>query len=109
MVRARLASLALSSSLLLSSGCASWHQDECHNGGWFSRFRLASRTTAPACECEGGMAPGGDMVVPPNAFVPPSAFVPPPPAVMTNPPGAAQPPRIIPVPQQATPIPYNPQ
>jgi hypothetical protein len=113
MVRARLAFLSLASSLLLSSGCASLHHDECHNGGWFSRFRLTSRTAGSHCECEGAMPAGADTtVIPPNAFVPPSAypaagtFVAPPPTIMTNPPGAAQPPRIIP---QAQPVPYTGQ
>ena len=91
MFRARLAFLALASSLLSTVGCTSMHENECANGGWFSRFRLASRTTSAPCECEGG-APvaGGDgsVMVPPNTFVPPGAFAPPPPTVMTNPPGA---------------------
>jgi hypothetical protein len=110
MVRARLAFLSLASSLLLTSGCTSTSmcENECHSG-WFSRFRLASRTSAPACECEGGMpvSRDGTMVVPPNAFVPPSGFAAPPPALITNPaPGAVQPPRIIP---QAQPVPYTGQ
>jgi hypothetical protein len=108
MVRARLAFLALASSLLVTSGCASTCENECHTG-WFSRFRLASRTSAHACECEGAMPAGADstMVVPPNAFVPPSAFVAPPPALIANPaPGAVQPPRVIP---QAQPVPYTGQ
>ena len=116
MVRARLASLALAGSLLLSSGCVSMHpEDECHNGGWFSRFRLASRTTAPQapCDCEGGVPQGdGAVMVPPNSYVPngfpPNTFVAPPPGVMTVPPGTTQPPRIVPVPQ-ASPMPYSPQ
>ena len=106
MVRAHPAFLALASSLLLTCGCASMHENECASGGWFSRFRLASRTTAAPCDCEGGAPVGagdGSVMVPPNAFVPPGAFAPPPPTIITNPPGATQPPQINSIPQAYTP------
>jgi hypothetical protein len=135
MVRARLALLALGGSLLLTSGCSTCRQDECTTShGWFSRFRLASRTTSAPCECEGGMPatgmpmmPGdGPVMMPPSGCAtPPSTFPmaptfpgnPPPPTIITNPPPGmqppinGQPPRIVPVPQapQATPMPYSPQ
>ena len=110
----RPAFLILASSVLLSCGCISMHDRECASscpsGGWFSRFRLASRTTSAPCECEGAMpVAGGDVVVPPTAMMPPGAYPTPGPAIMTNPPAAAQPPRIVPVPQQAVPMPYTPQ
>ena len=123
MVRARLAFLALAGSLLMTCGCVTTQQNECTSGGWFNRYRLASRTTPAPCECEGGMpithGDGGMMVppstfVPPNAFMPPNGYVPPnaiaapPPMIMTNPPGAQQAPRIVPIPQ-ASPMPYTPQ
>jgi hypothetical protein len=121
MARARLAYPALAISLVLISGCASTHQNECHSsGGWFSRFRQASRTTTPQggaqpmgapCDCEGsGMAPHGDMgpvMMPPGTGLPPGAFVAPQPAIITMPPAGSQPPRIVPVPQ-ANPTPYAP-
>ena len=111
MVPARLKFLTLAGSLLITCGCAATHPTECSSGGWFSRFRLASRTTGAACECEnGGLSyPGGDgsVVVPPNAFVPPNGFAAPPPMILTNPPGVGQPPRIAPIPQ-ASPMPYSP-
>ncbi len=119
MVRARLAYLAVGSGLLLASGCASMHENECHNGGWFSKFKLTSRTSATAtaaapCECEGSMgvpsmdSPG--MMVPPNAFMPPPGAYTAPPMMMTNPPAGTQPPRVVPIPQQqANPSPYSPQ
>jgi hypothetical protein len=113
MQRARLALAALASSLLLTAGCASMPQDECHSGGWLSRFRLASRTTTPApCDCEGGGGAinsqgEGPVMVPPNAYAP-NTFVAPPPGMVTVPPWTTQPPRIIPVPQ-ANPMPYSPQ
>jgi hypothetical protein len=102
MVRAHPAFLALASSLLLTGGCASMHENECASGGWFSRFRLVSRTTTGSpCDCEGGAPVGagdGSVMVPPNAFVPPGAFAPPPPTIISNPPGATQPPQAYPTP-----------
>jgi hypothetical protein len=115
MVRARLAYLALAGSLLWTSGCGFTH-DECHNGGWFSRFRLTSHSSHPACDCDSAaMAfPGADsVVVPPNALMPPNTLVPPggfvaPPPTLTTPPAVGRPPRITPIPQ-ANPTPYAPQ
>ncbi len=57
------------------------------------------------------MTSDGTMVIPPNTTLPPGAFTAPPPSVMTNPPpvpGSIQPPRVVPIPQQASPIPYTP-
>jgi hypothetical protein len=104
-----LAGGVLVGSMLLTSGCASTQSCECNNGGWFSRFRLASRIHgAPGCECEGGMSAGGDVVVPPNAFMPPGAMMAPTSPIVTAPPTGGQPPRIIPVPQ-AQPMPFTGQ
>jgi hypothetical protein len=112
MVRARLKFLALAGGLLLSTGCCATHTSECCDSGWFSRFHLASRKTAAPCECQtAGMSysgTDGSIVVPPNAFVPPTTYTGPAPTVITNPPLPGQAPRIVPVPQQANPVPYTP-
>jgi hypothetical protein len=129
MVRTRLAFLALASSFLLTSGCASPSTSQSQSGGWFSRFCKTSKTkTEPPCPCEDEtMFPHGDTSImapdafvspnefvppnvfgsPPNTCVPPNAFVPGPPTVIPSPPTGSQPPRIITVPQ-ANPIPYAP-
>ena len=113
MSSARLAFFTLAGGLLAITGCASVHDNECHTSGWFNRFHLTSRTTGAPCDCEGGMpmtSSDGTMVMPPNAVIPPGAFAAPP-TIMTNPPMAPgnQPPRIVPIPQQANPVPYTPQ
>ena len=114
MVRARLKFMALAGGLLLStSGCALNHAGECDSGGgWFSRFHLASRHTAAPCECENAglsySGSDGSIVVPPNAMVPPTTYTSPAPTIITNPPAVGQPPRIVPIPQQANPVPYTP-
>jgi hypothetical protein len=117
MNRARLAFLTLAGSLLTITGCSSMCENECQTGGWFQRFHLASRNVGGApCDCCGGggnpmASSDGTMVIPPNATMPPGTFTAPPPAVMTNPPpvpGSIQPPRVVPIPQQASPIPYTP-
>ena len=114
MLRLRLASLALASSLLLTlSGCCSF----CQDGQLFPRlFRNTSwrgggavATEGVDCECHRGHWPKG-MEVPPGQgpfLAPPGAsFAPPPPIPITNVP-VAQPPQTFKVPQ-APPTAYVP-
>ena len=115
MVRARLASLALAGSLLFVAGCEMCQRDPCDtgggcfasHGGWFSKFRLASRNNAPECCGEGAVISGGTvhhgMIQGEGpALISPDAFI-------TNPSSVpnGKPPRIVPIPQ-ANPMPYTP-
>lgn len=106
MRRVRWATLALSGSLLMFSGC-------CWDFGWFSRCR-------PCCECDpcccgnAGAVGGfeGPVLAQPEPFMAPGAMPPPAPTFPgTAPPPigtpTAPPPRIVPVPQ-AYPTPAAP-
>jgi hypothetical protein len=107
MVRARIASLALTGGLLLASGCLSVGEHP-----WFSRLHSSGCECCDTCnQFPGGAIAGfdGPILTPDPIYnVPP----PPPPPTMgapvQPPPGTtAPPPRIIPVPQ-ANPYPYSP-
>lgn len=102
LARAVLASFTLAGTLFVAAGCH--HHDLCdgHGGGWFSRFRTASRVHD--CDC---------VQTPVVTSTPGPVLVQPDPVVQPGPiftPGAPQPvpPRIVPVPQ-ANPMPYSPQ
>jgi hypothetical protein len=119
MVRTRLASLALASSLGLISGCLGlsdhfgwWH---CCPTAWNRGCCCPSSNggcCAPVAEgcCEGGGFEAGYGVVPEGPVLNGSPFinVPPPPPPGPPMPVPAVPPRLVPMPQ-STPVPYVPQ
>jgi len=110
MRRVRWATLALSGSLLLLSGC-------CWNFGWFSRRAVPCCECDPCCCGSPGAVAGfeGPVLAQPEPFMAPGALPPPaamfpgtaPPPVGTPVPTAPPPPRIVPIPQAPT-TPYTP-
>ena len=128
MLRARLASLALASTLLVSSGCSSWcaGSNPFSNCSWFgggggSPVMMGAPVSGyvgagSQCECANGGIVGstnfheGAMVVPQGNFVTPQSGVAPMPTPVSgsqqSPPNG-QAPRIITMPN-APATPYNP-